>query len=65
MTELKKKFREENNKLTKVVELKQVELGFQTIDKFAQVFKHIVKDNEYKKQVLIKKFKRGIDSTIR
>jgi len=65
LVELKKKFGRENNKLTKVAEIKQVKLDSYTIDKFVQVFKHIVKSSRYKKQTLIKKFKRDMNSAIR
>ena len=62
LAELKKEFGREDDKLAKVVELKQ---GPQTMDKFFQMFRHIVKNNRYKSWVLVEEFKRNINSTIK
>lgn len=45
LADLKKEFGREDDKLAKVVELKQ---GPQTMDKFFQMFRYIVKNNRYK-----------------
>ena len=62
LAELKKEFGREDDKLAKVVELKQ---GPQTMDKFFQMFRYIVKNNRYKSWVLVEEFKRNINSTIK
>ena len=62
LAELKKEFGRKDDKLAKVVELKQ---GPQTMDKFFQMFRHIVKNNRYKSWVLVEEFKRNINSTIK
>jgi len=48
LAELKKEFGREDDKLAKVAELKKAEQGPQTMDKFVQMFRHVVKNNRYK-----------------
>ena len=48
LAELKKEFGRENDKSAKVAELKKAEQDPQTMDKFVQMFKHVVKNGRYK-----------------
>jgi len=64
LVDLKKEFREENNKTIKVAELKKLKQGSKTMKKFIQEFRRVVRESEYKGQLLIKKFKRGMNGTI-
>jgi len=49
----------------KVVELKRVEQESKMMKEIVQEFRRAMKESEYKGQVLIKKFNREINSTIR
>lgn len=62
---LEKEFGRRDNKSVKVVEFRQLEQGPQTINKFVQMFKRITRKIKYKRRVLVKKFKREINSNIR
>ena len=64
LVDLKKEFREENNKTIKVAELKKLKQGSKTMKEFIQEFRRVVRESEYKGQLLIKKFKRGMNGTI-
>ena len=65
LSDLKKEFGRENNKMIKVAELKKVEQGSRTIEKFVQEFKQEVKESKYKRRLLIEYFKNGMDKMIR
>ena len=65
LTELKKEFGREDNELAKIAKLKKTEQGPQTIDKSVQIFRYAVKNSRYKSWVLVEKFKRKINSTIK
>ena len=65
LTAFKREFGKEDNKFTKVTELKQLEQGSCTIDKFVQIFRRVAKGSRYKKRALVEEFKRGINSNIR
>jgi len=54
---LKRKFREEDNEMIKVAELKRVEQGNTTIEEFVQEFRRAVRDSGYEGQLLIEEFK--------
>ena len=57
LIKLKRKFRREDNKLVKVVELKQVKKKGKMIEKFIQEFKQVARDSKYERQGLIEEFK--------
>ena len=62
---LKKEFGKKDNKSVKVVKFRQLKQGPQTIDKFVQMFKRITKKSKYEEKILVKEFKREINSNIR
>jgi len=57
LADLKRKFREEDNEMIKVAELKRVEQGNTTIEEFVQEFRRAVRDSGYEGQLLIEEFK--------
>ena len=64
LVDLKKEFRGEDNKTIKVAELKRLKKESKTMKEFIQEFRRVVRESEYKGQLLIKKFKRGMNGTI-
>ena len=64
MKEIKKEFREEDNKLKKVAELKQVEQESRIMKEYVQEFRQAARDNRYVKRLLVKEFKQGINGKI-
>jgi len=60
-----KEFEEGENELRKVMELKKIEQGQQTIDEYIQMFKRVARGSRYKGRLLVKEFKREIDENIR
>ena len=65
LMELKKEFGGGDVEVVKVAELKKLEQGGETIEEFVQEFKRAAKGSEYKRYLLIKEFKRGINVVIR
>ena len=65
LLELKKKFSRENEELVKVAELKRIEQGRKTMEKFVQRFRRTMRDSKYKRRILVKEFKREINKVIR
>ena len=65
LLELRKEFREGDEKAIKVAELKRVEQGRRTIKEFVQKFRRAVRESRYKERTLVKKFKRGMSGVIR
>ena len=65
LADLKRKFREEDNEMIKVAELKRVEQGNTTIEEFVQEFRRAVRDSGYEGQLLIEEFKQGMNGIIR
>lgn len=57
IVDLRKEFGRENNKTMKVAELKKVEQGNGTMEKFVQEFKRVARDSEYKRRPLVEEFK--------
>ena len=62
---VKKEFGRGDEELVKVVELKRIKQGDQSMEEFVQDFKRVARDSKYKRQPLIKKIKRGMNGTIR
>ena len=58
LSDLKKEFGRENDKMMKIAELKKIEQEVKIIEKFAQEFKRVAKSNRYKRRPLIKEFKQ-------
>lgn len=65
LLELKKEFGGENKESIKVVELKRIEQGEKIIEEFIQEFWRTARRSGYKRGVLVKEFKRGINRMIR
>ena len=64
-TSLKKEFGGEEEELIKVAELRKLEQGGRTMEEFIQEFKRAARGSGYKRRLLIKEFKRGINGEIR
>ena len=57
LTNIKKKFEDDNDETVKVTELKKLEQGEKIIKEFVQEFKKVARGSSYKEQPLIKDFK--------
>ena len=64
LADFKKEFGEGDEEAMKVTELKKIEQGNMTMEKFVQEFKRVARKSSYKEQLLIEEFKRGINRTI-
>ena len=62
---IKKKFRGEEEKLVKVVELKRLEQGRRTMEKFVQEFRRTARGSRYEERLLIEEFKRRMNGIIK
>jgi len=62
---IKKKFGREEEKLVKIAELKRLEQGGRTMEKFIQEFRRAVRGSGYKGKPLIEEFKREMNGIIR
>ena len=65
LAEIKKEFEAREEELVKAAELRKLEQGGRTIKEFVQEFKRIAKGSRYEGRLLMEKFKRGINGTIR
>ena len=65
LMKLKRKFGGEDEELVKVTKLKKVEQREKTIEEFVQKFKRAANKSEYKVRVLVKEFKRKMNSVIK
>ena len=63
--DLKKEFREEDNKMMKVAELKRIEQRNGTMEEFIQEFRRVARDSEYEERLLVEKFKQGMNKVVR
>ena len=64
-TSMKKEFGGGEEKATKTAELRQLEQGGKTMEKFVQIFKRIARGSGYEGRPLVEKFKRDINGGIR
>jgi len=62
---LKKKFEGGNEETVKVAELRRLEQGERTMEKFVQEFRRVARENRYKRRLLVEEFKRGMSEAIR
>ena len=62
--DIKKEFGGEDKETVKVAELKIIEQGEKTMEKFIQKFRRVVTGSEYERKLLVEEFKRGINRTI-
>lgn len=61
-----KKFREENDEIIKVTELKRIEQeGNRMIEEFVQKFREAARKSGYEERLLVEEFKRGMNGMIR
>ena len=64
LVDIKKEFGGEDKETVKVAELKRIEQGGKTMEKFIQKFRRVVAESEYERKLLVEEFKRGINRTI-
>ena len=64
LADIRKEFREGGKESVKVTELKKLEQGRKTIEKFVQEFRRAAKESKYKGRPLVEEFKRDINTTI-
>ena len=64
LTDLKKEFREGDEEIIQVIELKKLEQGGKTIKEFVQEFRRAVRESRYERWLLIEEFKHSINSII-
>jgi len=62
---LKKEFGGEDQKATKMAELKRIEQGGRTMEEFVQEFRRVARKSGYKRRPLIEEFKRRMSGAIR
>jgi len=65
LLEIKKEFGGGDEESVKVVELKRMEQGGQSIEEFVQNFKRVARGSRYEGRPLIEEFKRGMNGAIR
>jgi len=63
--DIRKEFKERDEKSTKIAELKRLEQGRNMMKEFVQEFKRAARESGYEEHSLIEKFKRGINKIIR
>jgi len=64
-TKMREEFREFNEESRKVDELRMLEQGGLTCDKYVQIFKKVSRGSGYKERLLVEEFKRGLNGNIR
>ena len=64
LADMKREFEREDNKIINVAELKRIEQRNRTIKEFVQKLRKVVRRSGYKRKLLIKEFKRGINEVI-
>ena len=64
LAEIKKEFGGDEE-LLKIAELKRIEQGGRTMEKFMQDFKRVARGSKYEECPLIEEFKRGMNGAIR
>jgi len=65
LVEIKKEFREEEEELVKVAELRKLEQGGKMMEEFVQEFKRVARGSGYEGRPLVEEFKRGMNGVIR
>ena len=64
LTDLKKKFKEVDEEVIKVAELKRIEQGNKTMEEFVQEFRRAARESGYNRRSLIEEFKQGMNKMI-
>ena len=62
---IRNKFREIAEEKRKIEQLRTIEQGRRTYDKYIQEFKKIARGSSYERQPLIEEFKRGLSRVLR
>ena len=65
LIDIRKEFREEDEKSTKITELKRLEQEGKTIEGFVQEFRRVARGSGYKGCLLMEEFKQGMNTVIR
>ena len=65
LAEIRREFGEGDEESVKVAELKKIEQGERTMEEFVQDFKRVARESGYEGHLLIKKFKRCMNRSIR
>jgi len=65
LAKIKKEFGGGEEELAKVAELKKLEQRERMMEEFVQEFKRAARGSEYKRRLLVKEFKRGMNGVIR
>jgi len=60
-TKIRQEFREFDEESIKVDELRVLEQGRKTVDKYVQEFRRTTRGSGYKRRALVKEFKRGLN----
>jgi len=64
-TKIRNNFGEISEKERKIEQMRTIEQGERTCDKYVQEFKKVAKKSNYERRPLIKEFKRGLNKSIR
>jgi len=64
LAEIKKEFGGGKEESVKAAELRKLEQGGKTIEKFVQEFKRAVRGSEYEGKLLVEEFKRGMNGIV-
>jgi len=64
LADIRKQFRDEDEELVKVAELKKLEQRGKMMEEFVQEFRRVARGSGYKGRLLVEEFKRGINTTI-
>jgi len=64
LADIRKEFEGRDEEIVKVAELKRIEQGGKTLEKFIQEFRKAVRGSRYKGRPLVKEFKRDINEMI-
>jgi len=64
-TKIRNDFGETLEEERKIEQLRTIEQGGRTCDKYVQEFKKVTRGSSYKRRSLIEEFKRGLNKTIR
>jgi len=64
LAEIKKEFGGGKEESVKAAELRKLEQGGKTIEKFVQEFKRAARGSEYEGKLLVEEFKRGMNGIV-
>jgi len=64
LVDIRKEFGGGDKQSVKVAELRRLEQGGKTIEKFVQKFRRAARESRYERRLLVEEFKRGINATI-